>query len=71
MKPKILKRKLMGQGNVNCMYKWLIMENELDVLNSQRDIWALNLPYLFLKGKKRSGEKKKGRKEVPLEEQHN
>ena len=53
MKPKILKRKLMGQGNVNCMYKWLIMENELDVLNSQRDIWALNLPYLFLKGKKR------------------
>ena len=43
----------MGQRNVNCMYKWLIMENELDVLNNQRAIWALNLPYLFLKGKKR------------------
>lgn len=59
MKPKILKRKLMAQRNVKCMYKWLIMENELDVLNSQRDIRALNLPYLFLKGKKKVRRKEK------------
>lgn len=54
----------MAQRNVRCRYKWLIMENELDVLNSQRDIWALNLPYLFLKGKKTGKEKRKkeGRK---------
>lgn len=35
------------------------MENELDVLSRQRDIWASNLPYPSLLERKKGKEKRK------------